>query len=54
MKIRTTVHWPEKNAIVNDILDLPDDEAKARIDAGFAKEHVEEAPAAETAPAEQK
>jgi hypothetical protein len=46
MKIRSTIHWPEGNMAANQIGELPDDEATARINAGFAVEHVEtEAPA---------
>ena len=41
MKIRSTVFWPEKEANANDVLDLPDAEAQARIDEGFAVAHVE-------------
>jgi hypothetical protein len=36
MKIRTTVHWPEKGRIAGEELELPDDEASARIAAGYA------------------
>ena len=51
MKIRSTVFWPEKDVVCNQIVDLPDDEAKARIDAGFAVAHVEGEP--EPAPAQE-
>ena len=41
MKIRSTVFWPEKDIECNQVVDLPDDEAKERIALGFAVEHVE-------------
>ena len=50
MKIRSTVHWPEREIECNQVVDLPDDEARARIAQGFAVEAPEE-PAAEEQPA---
>ena len=43
MKIRSSVFWPERDVVANQVLELPDDEAKARIAAGLAEE-VESAP----------
>lgn len=51
MKIRSTVFWPEQGVAANEVVDLPDAEAQARIDEGFAVPHVEDAPEA-PAPAE--
>ena len=46
MKIRSSVFWPEHDppVMANDVIELPDDEAKARIAAGLAEEHVDPAP----------
>ena len=41
MRIRSTVFWPERDAKANDVIDVPDDEAKARIAAGLAVEHTD-------------
>ena len=51
MKIRSTVFWPEQEILANQVVDLPDDVARARIEQGLAVEHVEPAPEPEsTAP----
>jgi hypothetical protein len=49
MKIRSTVFWPERDVKADEVIDLPEDVAKARIKEGFAVEHVEPEPPAEPA-----